>query len=329
MEFVPSDAYIILGHGKEPEFREPKNEIKQEKVKAEIPTIGTILNNGFVDSDSSFIVPANCMIVVKAVPGEIINMYKVINKLNIVGSNSKQELYRNPLSNTKKVISDLGSVVIFKPGDRCPNFEYLLFLSGDQLFFDWGEDSNALSHFGLIKTPLKKNINFIWNELDDTVVDSYNNMYNESVVPTKEEITTKLLEFSEDKDASLLQLFDHDTETSGKYLKDISRFLTITQKEFLQIGEDGIAKRPGVYYNFICRLSKEGNKSYMKFSKNTGKYTINPRINSYMKQPATIRQLLGRKILEAETKRKPLIRNLYTGGKKRRTRTRKIIKRKF
>lgn len=115
MEFLPSDAYIIMGHGKEPEFRPVRNEIIHHQVKAAIPTIGTIMNNDFVDNDSVFIVPENCMVVVKSRPGEIAYLNTVVPFVNKVGDVSKQELFRSPLSNTKQLIKELGSVIVYKP----------------------------------------------------------------------------------------------------------------------------------------------------------------------------------------------------------------------
>jgi len=315
MAFAPSDAYIILGHGQEPELRPPGQEILPGKFKAREQTIGTISNDGFNDFDSVFIVPDNCMIVVKAEPGELIYMRHVIDGLNVIGSSEKQDLFRNPLSNTKQLVKELGSVVIYKPGDLCPNFVYELFLSDTQAYWDWAEGDNALSHFGLVQTPLKKPITFIHNELDDSVVDCFNAMYSESIVPTKEVVIDRLLREFTEKNIDLMELYDHDVETEGTYIKNIRRFFTITQKQLLQIGDDGIAKRPGVYYNFICRFMDTGKASYMKYNEVHNKNVTD--IESVVGQPKLVRRLVNRKISEAETKRKPLIRNLYTGGKRK------------
>ena len=320
MAFAPSNAYIIMGHGQEPEIRPPSQEILPKKFKAREPTIGTLTNDGFQDFDSVFLVPDNCMVVVKAEPGEIIYMRHVIDTLNVIG-NSEKPLFLNPLSNTKETMKELGSVVIYKPGDLCPNFVYELFLSDEQVYWDWAEGDNALSHFGLVQTPLRKPITFVNNELDDTVMDSFNKMYSESVLPTKELVTDTLLHEFTDKDTDLMTLYDHDVNTKGTYLQTIRQFFTITQKQLLQIGDDGIAKRPGVYYNFICRYAKRTRPSYMNFNEYHNKNVM--KIESVVGQPKIVRRLVNRKIFEAETKRKPLIRNLYTGGKRTMTRKNK------
>jgi hypothetical protein len=89
------------------------------------------------------------------------------------------------------------------------------------------------------------------------------------------------------------------------------KFFSITQKELLQIGEDGVAKRPGVYYNFVCRENKEIKHNYFINSENL-RQNINPRIKSALTKKKSTRNIIGRLIGEAETKRKPLIRNLMS-----------------
>jgi hypothetical protein len=148
-------------------------------------------------------------------------------------------------------------------------------------------------------------------------------MYRESIVPTKEVVIDRVLREVKDKDVNLMALYDYDVATKGTYIKNIRQFFTITQKQLLQIGDDGIAKRPGVYYNFICRYRDTGKASYMKFNEVRNKNVIG--IESVIGQPKLVRRLVNRKISEAETKRKPLIRNLYTGGKRK---TRKAKKEK-
>jgi hypothetical protein len=324
MKFVPSDAYIIMGHGKEPEFRSVRNEIKHQKVKATIPTIGTIINDNFLDNDSTFIVPDNCMIVVKSRPGEIAYLDKVVPLVNKVGDVSKQELFRNPLSDTKQLIKELGSVMVYKPGDKCPNYLYILYSPDDIL------QDTYMSHLGLLKTPLKtpfenKKFDNIINNDNTPVSNFIKAVYKESVYPTATEVFIKLLNFHIDSmreaGENLRQMLTSDIPWTNA--SDMAKFLSITQKELLQIGKDGIAKRPGVYYNFVCRAAKNINHNYFNYSNNLGKNIVNPRINSAFNRKKGTRKIIKRLIEEAEIKRKPLIRNLYTGGKRTRINRRK------
>ena len=323
MEFVPSDSYIIMGHGKEPEFRPVRNEIIQHKVKATIPTIGTIINDDFVDNDSVFIVPENCMVVVKSRPGEIAYLDTVVPLVNKVGDVSKQELFRSPLSNTKQLIKELGSVIVYKPGDKCPNYLYSLYSPGDIM------QETYMSHLGLLKTPLQtpfesKKYNDVINQDDTPVSDFINTIYKESVYPTAEQ-TLQILLKSHNNSMRGTNENGRPMITSDIPWTDMGgmeKFFSITQKELLQIGEGGVAKRPGVYYNFVCRENKEIQHNYFIDSNNL-RQNINPRIKSALTRKKGTRKIIGRLIGEAETKRKPLIRNLYIGGKRTRKNRRK------
>lgn len=323
MEFVPSDAYIIMGHGKEPEFRPVRNEIIQHKVKATIPTIGTIINDDLVDNDSVFIVPDNCMVVVKSRPGEIAYLNTVVPLVNKVGDVSKQELFRSPLSNTKQLIKELGSVIVYKPGDKCPNYLYSLYSPEDIM------QETYMSHLGLLKTPLQnpfesKNYNDVINQDDTLVSDFINTIYKESVYPTAEQ-TLQILLTSHNNSMRGTKENGRPMFTSDIPWTDMGgmvKFFSITQKQLLQIGEDGIAKRPGVYYNFVCREIKEKKHNYFINSNNL-RQNINPNIQSALNKKKATRNVIKRIIGEAETKRKPLIRNLYTGGKRTRKNRRK------
>jgi hypothetical protein len=83
----------------------------------------------------------------------------------------------------------------------------------------------------------------------------------------------------------------------SKYEKSIDKF-TYTQKDLLDIDKSGNARRPGVYYNFICRSAGKTNinQNYLN--------TIVSLKNAKMKQ----QYLLYKRIAEAETKRKQLLR---------------------
>jgi hypothetical protein len=325
MDFVPSDAYIIMGHGKEPEFRQVRNEIAQRKVKARIPTIGTIINNDFVDADSAFIVPGNCMVVVKARPGESTYVDTIVPLVNKVGNLSNQELFKNPLSNTKQLIKELGSVIIYKPGDKCPNYLYSLYSPEDVL----GGSNTYISHLGLLKTPLEtpvenKNYDDDINR-DDTLITHYiNTVYKESVYPTAEQVLQILLKTHNNSMKGTNEEGRPMTTSDIPWtdLINMVKFLSITQKQLLQIGEDGVAKRPGVYYNFVCRTSDIKNNYFINYN-NLLWQNVNPRIKSALKSKKFTKKIIQRLIGEAETKRKPLIRNLYSGGKRTRKNKRK------
>jgi hypothetical protein len=329
MEFVPSDAYIIMGHGEEPKvtLKEEQNFIPSEdKIKAEgkYATIGTRSNNGFMDLDSFFIVPNDCIIVVKAKPGEVTYLPSIIPKLNKIGSVENQELYRKPLSNTKELINQLGPVSIYKPGDKCPNFKYTLFFSRNTI---QPKKHIVLSHLGLLKTPLTNPITLTteYNQKNN-IINTINEIYNESVFPKKQTVYSVILynilkrEPTDTETTTFKNMMETDKLDSGDFLTFLTYFFSVTQKQLLKIGEDGIAKRPGVYYNFICRRT---DSSYYNRMSSNYMDKVNPNITSIIQQPVSTRQLFNRVLNETIRKRKPLIKNLYNGGKMTRKNKRK------
>jgi hypothetical protein len=304
-----------MGHGQEPENRPLKHEIFKKKFKEVVPTIGTIINEGYEDFDTAFIVPDDCVIVVKARPGEISYAEKVFPLLNKVGDPANQELFKNPLSNTKEVVKQLGSVMIYGPGEKCPNYRYTFFSPEDLL------RTKYTSHIGLLKTPLLTPLELKdWTAAmnpDTTLMSDYvTTVYSESVYPPAGLVLESLLK---EHDASMKGTEGRPMITADIPWIDptnIQNFLTITQKQLLQIGDDGIAKRPGVYYNFVCRVTQFDHQYYIK--KKSGRQIVNSTIHSVVGQNKGTRKVLNRLISEAETKRKPLIRILYTGGNRTR-----------
>jgi uncharacterized protein YozE (UPF0346 family) len=328
MEFIPSDAYIIMGHGEEPQvtLEEERNFIpSNDKIKAtrQYETIGTRSNNGFIDLDSFFIVPNNCIIVVRAKPGELTHLSVINPLLNKIGSVENQELYRNPLSNTKELVNQLGTVSIYKPGDKCPNFKYSLFFSRRNI---QPKKHIVSSHLGLLKTPLVSTISLREYNQNNNIITTINEIYNESVFPKKETVYNVILRNILKREPTITEtttyknMMTTDNSDSGEFINFLTYFFSVTQKQLLKIGDDGIAKRPGVYYNFICRYVDT--PYYNRFAYNHMD-KVNPNITSILRQPKSTQNLFRRSLNETLRKRKPLIRNLYTGGKRTRKNRRK------
>lgn len=327
MAFAPSDAYLILGHGEEPiaTLEEQQNFVPCTcKIKAKQPTIGTRSNNGLMDLDSFFIVPDNCIIIVRARPGELSYSNLINPLLNKVGSPENQDLFKDPLSNTKELINQLGPVSIYKPGDVCPNFEYTLFFSRDNL-----NPAHRLisSHVGLVKTPLKNPIDLIDYNAKYKIINTINEIYGESVFPKKETIQNSILRSMSKKEPTgrettpFKEMLDADKGDCGKLIEYLQKFFSVTQKQLLKIGEDGVAGRPGVYYNFVCRFVND--KYYNRESHNYND-KVNSRITSIREEPKATQELFSRILNETIRKRKPYIRNSY-GGQRKTKRNRKGI----
>jgi len=329
MESDPINAYILMGHGEEPQVtvEEEQNFVPcQCKIKAKKKdiTIGTRSNGGFMDLDSFFIVPNGCVIVVKAKPGEFSHSSVIHPLLNKIGSVENQELYRNPLSNTKELINQLGPVSIYKPGDKCPNFVYTLFDYTNNM-----KQHVITSHVGLLQTPLKTPIGLNHYNENNTLINSINETYAESVFPKKESVKYYLLR-------NILKREPTDTETTtlktmmavnkadcGKFIDFFANFYSVTQKQLLKIDDTGVAGRPGVYYNFICRYVNDPYYNRQAYD-HTDK--VNPAITSILQQPKSTQNLFHRVLNETVRQRTPYVRNSYIGGKRRTIKKRKTKK---
>jgi hypothetical protein len=328
MEFIPSDAYIIMGHGNEPHvtLEEEQNFTPCEckiKAKENNVTIGTRSNNGFMDLDSFFIVPDNCIIIVRAKPGELSYSSLINPLLNKIGSVENQELYRNPLSNIKELINQLGPVSIYKPGDTCPNFEYKLLFNRRNV-----EPKHHIvsSHIGLHKIPLKNTITLRDYNHKYNIINTINEIYGESIFPKKETVNNLILrnilkrEPTDTETTTFKDMMAADKSDCGKLLDYIMHFFSVTQKQLLKIGDDGIAKRPGVYYNFVCRYVED--PYYNRFAYNNMN-KVNPNITSILNQPKSTQQLFNRVLNETLRKRTPYLRNSSIGNKRTRKNRRK------
>ena len=324
MEFVPSDTYIVMGHGKEPNVS-----LEEEhdfvpcacKIKAKDVSIGTRSNNGLMDLDPFFIVPANCIIVVRAKPGEVSHSSIINPLLNMIGAPANQELYKNPLADTKELINQLGPVSIFKPGDKFPNYQYTMLFQRAEL-----ESHSLSSHYGLLKTPLTRPMDVIAYDSKSRIIPVIDEIYGESVFPKKETVNNLILrnilkrEPTPTETTTFRMLIKADRDDCGKFIDYLKQFFRVTQKQLLKIGDDGVAKRPGVYYNFVCRYVDAdyyARQAYDNLDK------VNPLIASILEQPRKTQELFYRVLTETLKHRTPYVRNLYAGGARRKIKKRK------
>ena len=329
MEFVPSDTYIVMGHGKEPNVS-----LEEEhdfvpcacKIKAKDVSIGTRSNNGLMDLDPFFIVPANCIIVVRAKPGEVSHSSIINPLLNMIGAPANQELYKNPLADTKELINQLGPVSIFKPGDKCPNYQYTMLFQRAEL-----ESHSLSSHYGLLKTPLTRPMDVIAYDSKSRIMPVIDEIYGESVFPKKETVNNLILrnilkrEPTPTETTTFRMLIKADRDDCGKFIDYLKQFFRVTQKQLLKIGDDGVAKRPGVYYNFVCRYVDAdyyARQAYDNLDK------VNPLIASILEQPRKTQELFYRVLTETLKHRTPYVRNLYAGGARRKMKQKRTRKQK-
>lgn len=277
--FIPSQAFVILGHGSEPKV-------------------------------DTFIVPNDCIIVVKAFPGELTYnnaLYKFTNKLF---NKSRTSIYENPLFYIQELINEFGSLMIYKPGDICPNFKYFfapkpkeLKLKDEKIPEEDVELRYVNSYYGLV--PLRDNdsikLHTIKVQPDIPVRDFVEKLYKYSITPSVEDFRELLGN-------------KYDTYTLKQGINAKTFFPTntaTTQKDLLEIDPiTGNAGRPGVYYNFICRYmgpwtNMVYNRNY-DYNQSVNKAIIKPNITSYISSSKPIKHILRKRISEAE-KRKHFI----------------------
>ena len=269
-----------------------------------------------MDLDSFFIVPDNCLIVVKGRPGELSYSQTMMGQLNKIGAAENQDLYRNPLANKSEIVKQLGSVAIYGPGDTCPNFEYHLLLGKNDIY----PPKEVLpTHFGLIRTPLTAEIGLREYDISDDLTTSIDEIYAESIIPKAAYVNNNVKRDIPDNEPgeephTFEDLVLYNESTSGLYITHLKNKFTITQKELLRLDANGVARRPGVYYNFVCRKIETpyyNRKAYNFTDK------VNPSITSIISEPAATRRVFNRILNESIRRRKPLFYNGSAGTRRR------------
>ena len=273
VNFTPSKAYWISGHGDEP-------------------------NNG-----RTFTVPPGCIIVVKVTPGELSYGYYDIAK------NLDVDKLKDPIRNSNYLIDNFGSIAIFKPGDQCPVFFYYL-LTCYPSVPEPGEDRyNRCETFGsgvidFDKITTKKS--GIQPVPEGNLIEYMTNFYDNSVYPTKEQVkdafgtTTmdnipkdlktpaKKLDYLYNQFLERACMIDQETlcrNLKGVFYNFICRYRG--QETYNVYNNRNLFKNSHSYHALAKGIEAQGNKN-------------------------KILRLLRNKVEEAETRRKGLLRNYYT-----------------
>jgi hypothetical protein len=289
--FVPSKAYAILAHGHE----------------------GTTM----------FTVPKNCIIIVKSVPGSV-PTYTYANQLwDILFTAKNAPIYENPLCYISRIIDDFGSVMVYKPGDICPDFHYIFHPNESELGLvdgrvpedDISTKSLPTNKYGLVDIRSLPDFKFKRGPVSITnpVKEFLTNFYKESIVPSKKHFVEWLGSgpgaVEEEVEGTLKELIN-DVRSSFPDKSDVFPFFPdqskATQRKLLEIDPaTGEARRPGVYYNFVCRPYDGSRQNMIVWNPNLQKYTMKPNITSILKSnlPLASQTILKRRILEAEKRK--------------------------
>jgi hypothetical protein len=271
------------------------------------PTTAFIMMSHGAETPVIKIVPKGCIIVVQVHSGEV-NSLKEGFFTNLF-NDRKKEKFLDPITNYKYITEKINSIrgyytplAIYKEGDEYPDFSYNLLLQ-------WNNDNNSyLFHdSGIAKYPFTKGQSPSGQQIPSikTVKKTllgenlFLNLYDKSEYPTREELKEII-----------------DTIQTEKTIRNIIRFpeiekkLSITQSElFEKLG-------PGVYYNLVCRATKNVNSFLVKHP-HDNRYIINNNQRSLVNSSGHIRKnrleiLQG--IVEAEGHRKGFIGQLNIAG---------------
>ena len=267
--FEPSKAYMVFGHGYEhPHY--------------------------------NFVVPDNCLIVTFAFPGELVSYEKTIPMIQNLAC-FPTEVLQNPLAYPEAVTEIMnltGGIVVYKPGDKCPDFHYTLldhytYLPGDKEYP--GVHSVRISALNGV-VELNEDSCSQFEELDSEKSHVYKRFRK---VTGKEEFFKNSVYPSADTFRNAIAYNNH---MMGGYLLDdlLSEYpqlsvLNVTQNHLCSV-------LPGVYYNFICRAVK-GVTNTLYQEKGLSRMTFNYTGNTLKAAEPMIQNTLKQRISNAERRK--------------------------
>lgn len=214
----------------------------------------------------TFTVPAGCVLVIKAKPGEYTVREKAQAYMRDLFCEPSDAFFR-PVEEAAHVVSTFGSVAIYKEGDECPNYRYKLF---GGYWRKRGYSFNPSA--GLIPVPVRAAEGArLCRELQEARVVTASKkqhassvlprFYRHSIQPTMGDVAVMIDEL-EDTVNNALNFSDPRPPpmyhvTMEELLDDDDSpfydLITVTLSDLLQIDARGQAGRPGVYYSFSCR----------------------------------------------------------------------------
>lgn len=280
----PSTAFLIMGHGQE------------------TPNIK--------------VVPEGSIIVVQVHSGEV--NYISPDFFPGIMNDSYKEDWLDPVTNYKYIVDTINSLrgyytpfAIYREGDEYPDFLYTLLSSWDNdndeyLLDDY--DTYSLEHSGIAKYPFTKGqdqdgiqqaISDVVHK-DTTEKEVFLNLYDKSEYPSRDEIEEIVDRIPEPKTIETIIYSSHNNESPSELFTK----LHVRQSElFAKLG-------PGVYYNLVCRATRD---SIRVKNVSSGKNVINDNQRSLVNSGGhIIRNMpeIESQIVEAEAHRKDLVEKL-------------------
>ena len=253
----PHQAYVIGGHGEE--------------------------------KDGYFIVPKGSIIVAKVQSGELADLLDYNKYLRNLSRMNKDVLC-NPLENINQIIDAFGSVAIFEPGDRCPNFYYNLLMCHNSIKACSPSKSGIIPVDEIITHPERySDHSHMPYENKKTIEDKKDfltQLYNASVWPVQQ---------------SIRQLLDQQPSEST-----MEQLITLIDKTYRIYQSVLSTSNPGVYYMFVCR-SRDFSTNAIYSMENS---KIKSNINTIKGYPKSVEKLFHNRIHNTQF-RKSHLQNYY------------------
>ena len=201
-------------------------------------TLGGHGNNG----NDTFIVPKGCTVVVRVGKGDYAYSYDDnVNDLCILNNKTIE----NPSKYSDVLIKKYGSIAIYQAGDECPNFQYFLLgcnKNDADMYHRCSDFSSGVIDIKQAKLAGECLTDLI--SIDTSNLTEYiHELYKHSVWPRKDDIN------------KILSVISH--LEPNDILAKLEYVLQISQKELCN-------KFPGVYYNFVCRVSSNSSRNILK-----------------------------------------------------------------
>lgn len=224
--FYAANAYTILGHGSE--------------------------------GDSTFILPANCMVITLAHPGKLIFTDKLYEYFATMAT-MDMDILLNPLEHMQELTKNFEPLKYYRPGTSCPDFRYTLAgvyktkaENGRSVYQACDPGSGVVNIATLQQEKLQNDYGMAMTKdtintlTDEDITDNIMHQYRNSLWPRKNLIKriidndiTDTIELSEEEPYEKYQYALETLYTSPNIIENQS-FLTNMLP-------------PGVYYNFVCR----------------------------------------------------------------------------
>ena len=302
---------LIRGHGTNYKYKViEKNDESKEHVLEEPP-----------EEERTFILPPNCYVVAKAHPGkriyesEYIQLHENLCKMDY-------DVITNPLGyDGNKLFDAFKSVMIYKPNEPCPNFEYTLLSYWNEKdsieIFPYGSGVINIDYLRRIVCKNKYNmpLNFDFEGCNRFV----ESIFKYSLSPKSSDIPGFIKQFEEKvlplhieyilSDKS--RLWYNYVRLMFKYFEKEHRDIFIkTQKTLCE----ELASNPNktyIFYNFICRTVYYTPKFFIN-NTNVNNYTTNILRNNVNLKNAYLRRLLRQTIEESMRYRREQSRKAMT-----------------